>query len=407
MGSGRTRAHRRLLAFLAVATFFEGYDFFAVSQVLPHVRADFGLTEAEGGRLLSVASLGGILSYGVVRLADRFGRRRVMMHTILWYALATFLTGLSRTASEFALCQLVARIFLIAEWALSMVYAAEEFPAERRGQAIGIVQAANALGAITCAVAVPLLLRASYGWRAVYFVGIVPLLLLAYARRGLGETKRFVAYAEGGLERRGLFDILRSPHRRRVYQLATIWALFYVCAQTSVFFWKEFARAERGLTDGQVGLAIAIASLASLPALFLVGRLFDGWGRRPGATILLLALSASVVCAYQLDGFWWLTVSLTGVVFAVPAVFAVLNALTTELFPTEFRAEAFAWANSLLGRIGFVMGPALVGALAGRIGWGDAVAATAAFPLVALALLLWLLPETKGRELEETARLPS
>ena len=88
------------------------------------------------------------------------------------------------------------------------------------------------------------------------------------------------------------------------------------------------------------------------------------------------------------------------------AVFAVLDALTTELFPTDRRAEAFAWANNLLGRSGLVIAPALVGASAGRIGWGDAVAATGAFPLVALALLLWRLPETKGRELEETARLP-
>ncbi len=138
-----TPAHHRLLAFLALATFLEGYDFFALSQILPNVREDFGLTEAEGGRLLSVASLGAILSYAVVRVADRVGRRRVMMHTILWYALATFLTGLARTASELAISQFVARVFFIAEWALAIVYAAEEFPAERRGHAIAIIQAAR------------------------------------------------------------------------------------------------------------------------------------------------------------------------------------------------------------------------------------------------------------------------
>ncbi len=91
---------------------------------------------------------------------------------------------------------------------------------------------------------------------------------------------------------------------------------------------------------------------------------------------------------------------------SVSATFAVLNAFTTELFPTERRAEAFAWANNLLGRVGYVLAPALVGALAGRVGWGNAVSATAAFPLVALVLILCVLPETKGRELEETARLP-
>jgi putative MFS transporter len=112
------------------------------------------------------------------------------------------------------------------------------------------------------------------------------------------------------------------------------------------------------------------------------------------------------VSAYQLDGLGWLTASLTLAVFSVSAAFPGLNAFTTELFPTERRAEAFAWANNMLGRIGYVLASALVGTLAGWVGRGDAVSATAVFPLVALVLILWLLPETKGRELEETAELP-
>jgi MFS transporter, putative metabolite:H+ symporter len=400
-----TPAHRRLFAFLAVATFFEGYDFLAIGQLLPNVRSEFGLTETQGGLLLSAVGIGTLLSYGVVRLADRIGRRRVMLITILGYALATFLTGLSRSATEFALSQLVARIFLIAEWSLSMVYAAEEFPADRRGRAIGIIQAANALGGVACAATVPLLLEAPYGWRTVYFVGVVPLLLLAYARRGLGETKRFAAYAAAELGERRATHVMRSPYRGRVYQLAAIWGLVYMCAQPAVFFWKEFAVAERGMSDAQVGWAIALASIVSLPALFLVGRIFDGWGRRPAAALLLLGFAFSVVGAYRLHSVPLLTVCLAGVVFCVSATFSVLDAFTTELFPTEKRAEAFAWANNLLGRVGFVLAPAIVAALAGHVGWGHAVSVVAACPLVALVLVLRVLPETRGRELEETARL--
>jgi putative MFS transporter len=404
-GQVLTPAHRRLFAFLAVATFFEGYDFIAIGQVLPNVRAEFGLTEAQGGQLLSVAAIGTLLSYAVVRLADRLGRRRVMTMTILGYALATFLTGLSRSPAEFALSQLLARIFLIAEWSLSMVYAAEEFPAARRGHAIGVIQAANALGAVACAATVPLLLETPYGWRTVYFVGVLPLLLLAYARRGLGETRRFAAYAAAARRERRATHILRSPYRGRVYQLAAIWGLVYMCAQPGVFFWKEFAVAERGLSDAHVGLAIGVASLVSLPALFLVGRALDRWGRRPAATLLLLGCAVSFVGSYQAQSLPALTACLAVAVFCVSATFSVLDAFTTELFPTDRRAEAFAWANNLLGRVGFVIAPALVGTLAGRIGWGDAVSATALFPVVALVLALLVLPETRGRELEDTARL--
>ena len=395
-----TPYQRRLLVFLSVATFFEGYDFLALGQILPNLRAEMGLNEAEGGLLVAAIGIGTILAYGVVRLADRFGRRRVLTVTILGYTLFTFATAFARTPYDFAIYQIAARVFLIGEISLSMVYAAEEFPADRRGQAIGLIQAASALGGIACAATAPLLLETTWGWRAVFLVGVVPLLLLAYTRRGLRETARFADHAADGVQRRALFDILRSPHRRRIFQLAIIWALLFVCAQNAVFFWKEFAVAERGFTDGQVGSAFAIAALASLPPLFFVGRLMDSWGRRPTATVIFLGLAFSVVAAYQLHALASLTLALAAFLFCVSAAFTVLNSFTTELFPTECRAEAFAWANNLLGRSGYVFGPAIVGAAAGTVGWGNAVSLTALGPLVALGLILWLLPETKGRELE-------
>jgi MFS transporter, putative metabolite:H+ symporter len=395
-----TPYQRRLLVFLSVATFFEGYDFFALAQILPNLRADMGLSETGGGWLLAVIGIGTILAYGVVRLADRFGRRVMLMITILGYTLFTFATAFAQTPYDFAICQIAARIFLIGEISLGMVYAAEAFPADRRGHAIGIIQASSALGAIACAAVAPLLLATTWGWRAVFLVGIVPLLLLAYARRGLRETERFAAHAAAGVPRRALRDILRSAHRGRILQLALIWALLFMCAQNAVFFWKEFAVAERGFSDREVGSAFAIAAIVSLPPLFLVGRALDAWGRRPAAAVIFLGMAVSVVAAYQLRSLPLLTAALAVFVFCVAAAFTVMNSFTTELFPTDCRAEAFAWANNLLGRSGYVFGPAIAGAAAGAIGWSNAISLTALCPLAALVLILWLLPETKGRQLD-------
>ena len=122
-----------------------------------------------------------------------------------------------------------------------------------------------------------------------------------------------------------------------------------------------------------MGFAIAVASLASLPPLFFVGRLLDAWGRRPAATVIFLGLAASVVAAYQMQALWLLTLALAVALFSVSAAFAVLNSFTTELFPTDCRAEAFAWANNLLGRSAYVVGPAVVSAAASTIGWGNAI----------------------------------
>jgi MFS transporter, putative metabolite:H+ symporter len=403
--------HRRLFFFLSVASFFEGYDFLALSQVLPNLRAAFGLDAATGGSIVSLIGVGTVLAYAVVRQADRWGRRRVLMLAILGYAVFTFLTGLSRGVYDFTLFQLAARIFLIAQWALCMVYAAEEFPAERRGLALGVVQGASVLGSVVCAAAAPLLLQTAYGWRSLYFVGVAPLLLVAYGMRGIRESERFVLHVTGqhpvvtAPPPRGLTEILHSPYRRRVLQLALIWALTYMCTQTAIVFWKEFAVNERGFTDAQVGTIVTIAAVVSLPPAFAAGKLLDVIGRRPSAVVIYLLTAAGTLVGYQAHSYWLLTAAMTVAIFGGVALLTLLNAFTTELFPTDRRADAFAWSNNLLGRLGYVVAPAVVGAAAGVIGWGNAVSLTAVFPLVALALVLWLLPETKQRELEETAAL--
>ncbi len=92
-----------------------------------------------------------------------------------------------------------------------MVFAAEEYPADRRGMVMGVIQAFSSLGAIFCAGVVPLLLNTPWGWRTVYFAGVIPLLLLAFARRGLKETARFEAQAAKEQVKTSLLAIWSSP----------------------------------------------------------------------------------------------------------------------------------------------------------------------------------------------------
>jgi putative MFS transporter len=401
-----TSYQKRLFVFLSVATFFEGYDFTALSQILPNFRADMALSEGQGGLIVTVISAGTIVSYLLVRLADKWGRRRVLALTILGYALFTFLTGMSRNAFDFTAYQFIARIFLIAEWALSMVIAAEEYPAEQRGFVLGVLQAFNSLGSITCAAVVPALLASPFGWRTVYLVGIIPLLLLAYARRGLKETKRFSDYAAERKEiKRPLTAILKTPYRKRVLQLALIWGLTYMCTNTVVVFWKEYAISEAGFSDGDVAKALIIASIIAMPFIFSIGKLLDAWGRRRSAVLIYSISAVFVVLAYQLTSFWILTICLSLAIFAAIALLALLNTFTTELFPTDMRADAFAWSNNLLGRIGYVIAPVIVGNAAESIGWGNSVSFTVIAVVIALILIMRWLPETTRKELEETAKL--
>jgi len=124
-----------------------------------------------------------------------------------------------------------------------------------------------------------------------------------------------------------------------------------------------------------------------------------------GAAVVFLSAALFTLGAYTLTGQVALTIALAGGIFGATAVLPVLNAYTAELFPTEWRGDAFAWSNNLLGRIGYVIAPVAVGYAAVHTGWGAAVSVTTIFPVVALGLILWWLPETKGKELEETASL--
>jgi putative MFS transporter len=96
--------------------------------------------------------------------------------------------------------------------------------------------------------------------------------------------------------------------------------------------------------------------------------------------------------------------SLIASIVGITGVGVVMAAYTAELFPTDLRGDAFAWSNNLLGRFSLLIAPPLVGLAAERYGWGLAVSFTAICPAIALALILSLLPETSGRELEETSR---
>jgi MFS transporter, putative metabolite:H+ symporter len=248
------------------------------------------------------------------------------------------------------------------------------------------------------------LLKTPLGWKSVYLVGVLPLLLMMYARRGLRETERFTAAAAGNPRAAPLFDILRGPHRRRVLELGAIWFLSYICTQNAVTFWKEFALKERHLTHGQTGMIISVAAVVSMPLVFWAGKMLDSIGRRRGAAVIYTAAILGVLGGYTFWGVVPLLISMTIGIFGINAVLTVLNTFMTELFPTEVRGNAAAWSNNLIGRIGYVLSPLAIGQVVEQYGWGVPLRWSTVFPVIALGLIFLWLPETRARELEEISK---
>lgn len=401
-----TPYQRKLLAFLSVATFFEGYDFLALVLVLPNVAREHRIGLDAIGAIVAFVNVGTVLAYFLMRKSDHLGRKALLTATIAGYTIFTFLTALAPSIYAFALLQMLARIFLIAEWSTSTIIAAEEFPARRRAEVIGYILGASSLGSIACSMLVPGLLRTPFGWRSVYLVGVLPLVLIAFARRGIAETSRFAATKMDVQEKPSFFRIWSTPYRPRMLALSLVWFTAFIPTTVAISFFKQFAVAERGMDDLDVGKSMALAALVSIPLLFVSGRLSDLIGRRRALATVLLIGAAGYYGCYTLHGFWPLTLCLILGMVGVGAYLPMLNAYTSELFPTEFRGDAFGWSNHVLGRGSYVLSPLVVGILAERVGgFGPVVSRMAVFPLITLALVYLLLPETNGMELEETAAL--
>ena len=225
-------------------------------------------TAAQEGLVVGAVHLGPLLSCLLVRHADRVGRRRVLSWTIAGYTLFSALSGLAPGPLAFALLQLLAKGFLVAEWAVSMVVVAEEFPASRRGFALGLVQALSSLGGIACAGLVPLLVQLTGSWRGVFWLGSLPLLLLAFWRRNLRETERFAR--EPPASPGPLRAIFSTPWAGRLRLMALLWGLTYLCTSNAVTFWKRFVMSERGWSETQVAGAMTLAAVGVTAACVTV-----------------------------------------------------------------------------------------------------------------------------------------
>jgi putative MFS transporter len=291
----------------------------------------------------------------------------------------------------------------VSELALAYVILSEELPEHWRGRANGLLGGLAAFGAAAPAALLPLLEARGIGWRGLFAIGALPLLLVPVVGRALRETRRFAASAR---ERGSEFslDSLRALAARglraRVAAMCGIWFALNFSAASVMYFFFQYALGERGLTTTDT----AWIAPASLPFGFAgyaaAGWLADRVGRRPALSLYLALATATATLCYQSDS--------RGVILACYAAlqafsggWAVAATLCAELFPTALRATATALTHNLIGRLGMVLAPLATGALAERLGSiGDAVAALALAPLLCLPALWLALPETRGRPID-------
>lgn len=396
--------HWQLLARLAAASFFTGYDLNVLMVALPQIRHSFGLSQARASDWLALLFVGTMPALLMARRADRFGRRRLLLVSISGFTVATAATAAAPTILLFGLCQLAAQAFLAVEATLSWTVLAEELPARARGFGFGVLAMLDALGAGTGALAWGLVLSPHHmSWRWLYVAATPVLLFVVFMRRRLPESSRFQAAASAGRLAASWRSLLRPPQRRLLVLVCSAALLSSLLTQASVFV-IDFMQTQRNLSAPAANLVLVGAGALAIPVLIAAGSASDRLGRkRIGCSFLSLSV-AGVLCFFflargPLGLFAALAITYIGQFGAWPT----LSGYTTELFPTSHRALAGS-AAGLTGVIGqsasFLLAAWLIG-VTGSL--ARSVAVLASGPLVALVIVAVGFPETASRELDQTS----
>ena len=410
LGPPRDAKYLRLLLILLVsAAFFEGYDSSILALLLPNIQSTFQVSEAVLGLTRIPIEMGLFAAFFVTRLSDRWGRKPLLVWSVVGYTIFTALTAFSWDIWSFAFFQFASRVFLGAEYAVSITMIVEEFPATRRGRALGTLLTFNALG--TIAVAVLLFAGVQDGpleWRTFYLAGLVPLIALAFFRQRLQETRRFEARkARGETEEKvPLLEPWKPQYRRYLVLVGMIHMLRSIPLFGSTAWWAFYAERERGFTHVDVAVFIGLAYGFGCIGYYVCGRCMERWGRRPTAMVYFVGGIFFSVVLFQVSGKPASFVALMLAVFFGLGMGPVMGAFATELFPTEIRGQAAAWVRNWFEIAGYVLGPALVGVLGdhatGAIGnIGDTVTLLFVLQIPTIWLVWKYMPETKGMELED------
>lgn len=384
----------------------DAMDIMFYAFALVSIQSEFRLTSAQAGAVASLtllASAFGGIFFGA--LADRVGRVRTLVLAILGYSVFTALTATAQSVAALLLWRCLVGFGMGGEWSAGSVLVSETWPAEHRGKAIGIMQSGWAVGYILAALISAVVLP-RFGWRALFLIGILPAFLVAWIQRHVPEPEIWLK--DRGARRDGprgsIAVIFRRPLLRKTLK-ASLLTTSVLFAYWGLFTWMP-TFLSRPIAEGGAGLGIVKSSAWIVPmqigAFFgylLFGFLADRFGRRP-VFIAFLVFAALLVPLYgQLARQeLWLFILGPLIGFFGHGYFSVFGAMLAELFPTAVRATAQGLTYNI-GRAFSALAPFLIGALSDIYGIGSALGLTAFFFLLG-AVIMFLMPETKGRELE-------
>jgi MFS family permease len=406
-----TAGERRALLAAYAGYGLDGFDFMIYSFIIPTLLSLWSISKAEAGYIASgtlITSAIGGWAAGV--LADRYGRARILQLTVLWFAAFTFLSGFTHSFAQLFFTRAMQGFGFGGEWAVGSVLVAEIIDARHRGKAAGLVQSSWSVGWAAAALAfwaVSSLASPQWAWKIVFWLGLLPGLLIIYIRRRVPEPPLYLKMraqrlaAHGSATRRGEYlDIFRGSLLRTTL-LATSLSTGMLGAYYSVTTWlPTFLATERHLSVGGTTSYVLMVIVGSLAGYLTSGWLADRMGRRRGFIVFACCAAVLIVLYTHLPVAGGMFLIGFPLGFFVLGIFSGMGACLAELYPGAVRGSGQGFSYSVGRGIGGFC-PSLIGVLSSHLSLSDAIAG---FTIAAYAVVIvsaWALPETKGRALTD------
>ncbi len=397
-----TRRQWHILGLVGIGAIAGQYDLALLSLALPQIQVSFAISTAELSNMAAIIRLGALPAFALMLAADRLGRSRLLIGSLVAFSLLTGATAFSASIMVFVSLQFLVRTFVTAATLLAGVIIIEEFPEQARGWGIGALAALTSYGGGMAAVLFSLVNVTPGGWRALFLLGLLALVFTNQLRKNLPETSRFQAQKTNPLLQTAqpLVSLVRAYPGRFIVIGALIF-LVNLGESAALFYDSAYLQQAHGWQPWHVALLNLSAGFMAVLGSAYAGQLSDRWGRKK-TTLLFLVILPFFIIAYFNSRGWLLPLLWAGMLFISLGVSVALGTIRAELFPTSYRSTA-AGATAVIATLGGALSLVIHGLLVATAGspW-VAISLLALLMLLAPGLLKFL-PETSGRTLEEIA----
>lgn len=404
-----TTAQRRTLLAASLGWMLDAFDAMLYALVLAYVMRDLGMSKGTAGLLNSLTLLAsGIGGVGFGFIADRIGRKRALMLSILTYSVCSFASGLSTSVLMLAAFRFILGLGMGGEWNTGATLVAETWPTELRAKALAIVQSSFAIGYAFAALVAGIMLRFA-NWRMVFFVGILPAAITLWIQRSVPESRMWQEHCDRAATANdgsagGFGQIFSGSYATKTLALLAV-NFFGMFGWWGLFTWippylsLPVDQGGRGFgVMGTTTLLLVLNLAGMFPGYASFGWIADHLGRRR-AFIVFLVMAALLIPVYAIArNPWLLMIAGTVVAFFGTGFFSGSSIIGSEIFPTQVRARALGFTYNGARALSSVA-PFVIGRVGQARGLGWAFYLCGASFLLA-ALVATQLPETQGRALE-------